>query len=255
MRLLDEIQDRIRPESNKNSAIQPAIKLLLTLRFFATGSILLVVGDFVGVSKASASIIVDQVSTAIAGLGQHYIKMPTILEEQRAVQENFYRIARFPCVLGAIDCTHVKIQSPGGNNAEHYRNRKGFFSWNVQVVCDADLLIRDIVARWPGCTHDQHILSNSFIKAKFESGEKGNTILLGNSGYANTNYLLVPLADPHQRGENLYNESHIRTRNVVERCFGVWKRRFPILSLGMRVTLEMSTTIIVATVVLHNIPI
>ena len=33
----------------------------------------------------------------------------------------------FPGVVGAIDGTHVKIESPGGPNAEVYRNRKSFF--------------------------------------------------------------------------------------------------------------------------------
>eukprot|EP00102_Acyrthosiphon_pisum_P023339 XP_016660549.1 PREDICTED: uncharacterized protein LOC107883951 isoform X2 [Acyrthosiphon pisum] len=51
----------------------------------------------------------------------------------------------------------------------------------------------------------------------------------------------------------LYNESQIRTRNVVERSFGVWKRRFPVLSLGLRLQLKTVQAIIVATAVLHNI--
>ena len=51
----------------------------------------------------------------------------------------------------------------------------------------------------------------------------------------------------------LYQESQIRTRNVVERCFGVWKRRFPVLSEGMRVGLKKSRSIISAAAVLHNI--
>ena len=55
--------------------------------------------------------------------------------------------------------------------------------------------------------------------------------------------------------ENLYNESIIRTRNVVERQYGVWKRRFPILKLGMRLKMPTILTIIVATAVLHNIAI
>lgn len=52
---------------------------------------------------------------------------------------------------------------------------------------------------------------------------------------------------------NLYNESQIRTRNVVERSYGVWKRRFPILSLGIRLDIERVEAIVVATAVLHNI--
>lgn len=38
-----------------------------------------------------------------------------------------------PGVGGCIDCTHIKIQNPGGLHGEVFRNRKGWFSLNVQV--------------------------------------------------------------------------------------------------------------------------
>lgn len=38
----------------------------------------------------------------------------------------------------------------------------------------------------------------------------------------------------------------------MERCFGVWKRRFPILSKGIRVCQDTAMAIIVACAVLHN---
>ena len=43
--------------------------------------------------------------------------------------------------------THISIGNPGGENAELFRNRKGFFSINTQVVVDASMKIVDIVAR------------------------------------------------------------------------------------------------------------
>ena len=42
-------------------------------------------------------------------------------------------IAGFPNVLGAVDGTHVRIQRPRGEEVAAYRNRKGYFSINVQV--------------------------------------------------------------------------------------------------------------------------
>lgn len=214
---------------------------------------LIVVGDFSGVSKASACVIVRQVTEAICTLANIYISLPNTAVEIQEAKEKFYNIARFPMVIGAVDCTHVRIQSPGGDQAERFRNRKGYFSWNVQAVCNADLQIIDLVVRWPGSTHDQTIFNNSRLKVRMENME--NTLLIGDSGYGLTNYLITPLAAPATPPENLFNESHIRTRNCIERCFGVWKRRFPILSYGMRVCLERSQSIIIATAVLHNIAI
>uniref|UniRef100_A0AAR5QEP2 Putative nuclease HARBI1 n=1 Tax=Dendroctonus ponderosae TaxID=77166 RepID=A0AAR5QEP2_DENPD len=251
--LLHLIVNDLKSQTERNRAILPATKLLLTLRFYATGNMLISVGDFVGVSKTSACTIVKQVSEAIARLRPRNIRFPENIATKQKVQENFYRVARFPMVIGAIDCTHVKIQSPGGEDAERFRNRKGFFSWNVQTICDAQLKILDIVARWPGSRHDQTIFNNSRIKSRFCNGDIPDCVILGDSGYGNSNYLLTPLSNPLTAAEKLYNESHIRTRNCVERSYGVWKRRFPILSLGMRVNAELSKIIIVATAILHNI--
>lgn len=66
---------------------------------------------------------------------------------------------------------------------------------------------------------------------------------------------MTPLLNPVTRPEQLYNESHIRTRNSVERQIGVWKRRFPVLAYGLRYQTEPSCNIIVATAVLHNLAI
>ena len=40
-----------------------------------------------------------------------------------------------------------------------------------------------------------------------------------------------------------------------ERTIGVWKRRFPCLSFGLRTKLQTAVNIIVATAILHNIAI
>lgn len=78
-------------------------------------------------------------------------------------------------------------------------------------------------------------------------------ILLGDSGYPLRKYLLTPYLHPETRPQHNYNAAHIRTRNCVERMIGVWKRRFPVLSLGLRTKRQTTLTIIVATAVLHNI--
>lgn len=227
--------------------------VLVTLRFFATGSFLQTVGDFVGIDKSTASRVIIKVSRAIAQMYVDYIQMPSTEEDTAKVVCGFYNIAKFPRCVGAIDCTHVKIQSPGGNNAELYRNRKGFFSFNVQVVSDSDLIIRDLVCRWPGSAHDSNIFRNSNIRRRFENNEFGNNVLVGDSGYGIQSYLITPLRNPQTAAEHLFNESQIRTRNPVERLFGVWKRRFPILSLGIRMHIEKVEAIVVAVGVLHNI--
>lgn len=141
----------------------------------------------------------------------------------------------------------------GGPNAEVFRNRKGFFSLNTQVICSSKNYILDIVARWPGSSHDSHIFRNSFIKRRFEAGEFGDSVLLGDSAYPLSNYLMTPIHNPNTPAEQMYNRSHISTRTIIERTIGIWKRRFAILTMGLRCNTMLAQKIIVATALLHNI--
>lgn len=77
--------------------------------------------------------------------------------------------------------------------------------------------------------------------------------MLGDSGYALKKYLITPILNPRTEAEQLFNESQIRSRNPIERLFGVLKRRFPILSLGIRLSLETAKAVIIACAVLYNI--
>lgn len=252
--LLQEIIDRIhQPLHRRNMPVSPINQLLVTLRFYATGNIQLGIGDYFNISQSTICRIIPRITRLICDLSQNYIKLPRTQEAQRNIAENFYKIAGFPGIIGALDCTHIRIESPGGEQAELFRNRKGYFSINVQAVCDADLIIRDIVARWPGSVHDMTIFNDSILRARLENNEFRHYILLGDNGYACKRYLLTPLLNPISPSEIRYNNSQIKTRNTIERTFGVLKRRFPCLSIGMRIKVEKTLEVIVATSVLHNI--
>lgn len=134
LHILDLIEREIETPTDRNHSVPPIVKLLLTLRFYALGTMLISVGDFCGVSKSSACHIVRQVSLAIAHLAPLFIQMPLSEREIQHNQLQFYKRAKLPRIIGAIDCTHVKIQSPGGLHAENFRNRKGYFSINVQTI-------------------------------------------------------------------------------------------------------------------------
>ncbi|XP_019888574.1 putative nuclease HARBI1 [Ooceraea biroi] len=153
-----------------------------------------------------------------------------------------------------MDCTHIRVQSYGGEDSELFRNRKGYFSLNIQEVINARLEIIDIVARWPGSTHDSTIFNHSRIKSLFEANRFDDGLLLGDSGYPNLPYLMTPVQNLTTPAEHLYNEAQIRTRSKIERCFGIWKRRFPVLSIGSRFhPPQKLLPVIIATAILHKI--
>lgn len=120
-------------------------------------------------------------------------------------------------------------------------------------MCDSNLRILDLVARWPGSCHDSTIFSNSRICSRFEYNEFGNNVVVADGGYPSKSYIMTPLRTCSTAAQRLYNVAQISTRNPIERLFGVWKRRFPVLALGLRVKMSTVQSIIVATGILHNI--
>ena len=84
---------------------------------------------------------------------------PTVLRFSRdalQTKRKYFRIGNFPNVIESVDGIHVTIRLP--SNVQFpgiYRHRKS--SINVQVVCGPDHRFYNIVARWPGSTHDSWI--------------------------------------------------------------------------------------------------
>jgi len=94
------------------------------------------------------------------------IKFPTSEEDIQTTKNGFFHQHGFPEVIGLIDGTHIFIETPPLDVECAYVCRKGGHSINVQVVCDADLMITDIVANYPGSNHDSFIWSQCGLRAK-----------------------------------------------------------------------------------------
>src|SRR5271156_4175973 len=150
-----DLELRLRPQlthqNNRNRAISSLIQVTTALRFYATNNFQQIDGDLVGCSQATVSRIVRRVTNAICNLRQEFINFPNE-NELNMVKENFFHISAFPQVIGAIDGTHIPIKSPDGNDAELFRNRKGYFSLNVQAIVDSTCKFTDIVVSRGGAT-------------------------------------------------------------------------------------------------------
>ncbi|XP_055910032.1 putative nuclease HARBI1 [Eupeodes corollae] len=80
----------------------------------------------------------------------------------------FFNENGFPGVIGAVDCTHVRIQKPNIEIEACYLNRKGYHSKNVQLVCDFNLKILSVIAKFGGSSHDSYIWDGSQVKSLLE---------------------------------------------------------------------------------------
>lgn len=183
----------IDPVTQRNHSIPAVLQLLIALRFFATGCFQSVVGDVFHVNKSSVSRVIHRVAGALCRHLNQTVTFPS-RHEQDAIQTSFFRKAGFPRISGVIDGTHVRIQAPR-THEDQYVNRKNYHSINVQLVCDNLYRIRNVVATWPGSTHDSRILAESKIGRDFEAGIHSG-LLLGDSGYPCRPWLMTPFANP-----------------------------------------------------------
>jgi nuclease HARBI1 len=62
----------------------------------------------------------------------------------------------------------------------------------------------DIVTRWPGSSHDSTIFSSSKINRDLHNEKKwSNSLIVADSGYANTNHIVIPFLNPQIGADNL----------------------------------------------------
>jgi transposase-like protein len=64
--------------------------------------------------------------------------------------------------------------------------------------------------------------------------------------------IIVDCATRPETKEELFNLRHAMMRNVVERTFGTWKKRFPILVHPLPYGLKTQRDLVLALAVLHN---
>ncbi|RVE44710.1 hypothetical protein evm_010614 [Chilo suppressalis] len=185
---------------NRGGSIPVELQVMAVIRYWGRHEIQEDCAEINGMSQQTPSRICKRVAIALASKSSIYIKMPSSIIEETETIRKFQSICGFPHVIGAIDCTHIKIRKVGGDAGQYYVNRKGQYSINVQIVCNADLKICDIVSHWRGSTHDARIWRESSIKIRFEENEfKGK--LIGDSGYPCTPYLFTPVLRPRTESE------------------------------------------------------
>ena len=210
------------------------------------------VGDVHGISDRAASTCIHSVAAAICMRMDQFIQWPAA-DEISVAKQDFYVTHGFPCIMGLIDGSQVRINAPHPPaNEVAFVNRKFYHSINVQIVCNSKMLIYDLDARWPGSTHDSFMLQNSHVMERFENGQIPNTWLLGDAGYALKKWLLVPYANAVGDGQLRYNRAHKHIRSTVERCNGVWKMRWRCLTKPIMFQPSRASRIIAACGALHN---
>ena len=255
MDLYDLIGAELEPATMRNHAIPGMIQIFIALRYYATNSYYSLVGDSIGIHKCSVSRIVNRVTRAICRLSNRFIKFPTENDDVATTKRKFHDIADMPHVIGAIDGTLITIIKPHERENLYVSRLKRGHSLNVLATCNADMLLTNVVAKYPGSTNDSYIWNNSNLRELFQVGRYGDAFLIGDSGFGLSQYLLTPVMNAEENSEQRYNTSHKKTRQVIERCFALLKGRFRCLHKDtgkMKLDPKKCCQVIIACCVLHN---
>ncbi|KAL0385619.1 UNVERIFIED_CONTAM: hypothetical protein Sradi_2956200 [Sesamum radiatum] len=149
---------------------------------------------------------------------------------------------------------------------KRYRSRKGRLAQNVLAICDFDMNFTYVYAGWEGSAADARVLDHAVSQDPTFPFPPIGKYYLVDAGFTNYQCFLAPYRGtryhlPEWRGQgrryrtpqDMFNHAHSRLRNVIERAFGVLKKRFPILQWGMpSYLLNHQVDIVIACCTLHN---
>ncbi|CDO78092.1 hypothetical protein BN946_scf184729.g1 [Trametes cinnabarina] len=164
-------------------------------------------------------------------------------------------------VVGAMDGTHIAC-APSLEERPASRNRKGGVSQNCLACCSFDLLFQHVLSGWEGSVADATLFADA---RQHSLPIPEGKIYLGDAGFPMCDVLLVPYrgvryhlaewgraeARP-MNAQELFNLRHASARNVVERIFGILKRRFKILTIPCEFSMAVQARILPALCAIHN---
>nr|XP_033783868.1 putative nuclease HARBI1 [Geotrypetes seraphini]XP_033783869.1 putative nuclease HARBI1 [Geotrypetes seraphini] len=253
--LVDLLGNNLTRPTQRSRAISPETQILAALGFYTSGSFQTRMGDAIGISQASMSRCVSNVTDALVERASQFIHFPMEKRARQQLKDEFYGLAGLPGVLGVLDCTHVAIKAPNAEDLS-YVNCKGVHSLNCMMVCDARGLLLNVETQWPGSLQDNVLLQQSVLNTQFESEMHKDGWLLADSAFFLRTWLMTPLHGPETPAENRYNIAHSATHSVIEQTFQAIRSRFRCLD-GTKGTLQYSpekcSHIILACCVLYNI--
>ncbi|KAJ4819385.1 nuclease [Rhynchospora pubera] len=214
--------------------------------------------------RATISRDFHKVINAIIELEQEYLKQPDGSMVPREIFLNDKFFPYFKDCVGAIDCTHVraKVQS---QKVTRYRGRKENPTMNVLAACTFDLKFSYVLVGWEGTASDSKIIKNALSRRYPLKIPEGKFYLV-DAGFMLKSTLITPYrgeryhlkeyspTNPPRTDRELFNLRHASLRNVIERCFGVVKKRFPVIRSATEPHYFTTTLkkIIVACCILHN---
>ncbi|XP_071499235.1 putative nuclease HARBI1 [Diadema antillarum] len=248
-------------------ALEPGLKLAITLRYLATGNSYKSLQFGFRVSHSTISIFITEVCQAIVDtFSADVMVCPVTAEAWKKVSEGFKTKWNFPHCVGAIDGKHVAIRCPRKAGSVYF-NYKGFHSIVLLALVDAEYKFLYVDIGASGAGSDAGVSSETTLKEALEAGTIGLPdpdplphddrpmpyFIVADDAFALKTWLMKPLPQRNMSvEERVFNYRLSRARRVVENTFGLLASRFRCLLTTMPQTPERVCTITMACCVLHN---
>ena len=248
----------------------PAARLAVFLYKFAHSTIDAVSGDLFGMPSGSVNLYFHQVCNVFHDhirplyLPREELVLADVLDAWSAVPD------APPGLLGVIDGTECHFCRPGDDTNAHYNFKHNEYTVGTQALVKPDLTFWSISTGHTGTRNDAgkwncSLLGRSFIHQQGDiynayaalpninlpTGQRIRPWILGDGGYACKEYMVIPYAGHIQdySGFNKWLSSH---RQIVERAFGVLKKRWSLICSGMEYDFRAASKLIEIAVILHN---
>ena len=160
--------------------------------------------------------------------------------------------------VGAADGISIAVRKPYLRetiNPAQYKNRKKFFSLNVQAMCDATYKFRHVSIACCGSTHDWKAWRLSPLHDEIESTglPKGYWISMDDA-YVTCEHYIGPFPGKKLgKSKDTFNFNQSKTRIHIEQAFGILVRRWGILWRKLESSMKYWSLIVLCCMKLHNI--
>ncbi|XP_031328647.1 putative nuclease HARBI1 [Photinus pyralis] len=248
------------------SSVSATQRLIVTLRYLATGRSYEDLKFSAVISPQLLSSIIPETCWAIYNCLKHYIKMPTTEEEWKRVANQFETKWNFSHCLGAMDGKHIAIRKPPHSGSAYY-NYKSFFSVVLFAVVNANYEFMYVHTGTNGSISDGGVIQNTnFFKMLTrgylnlppssplpDSNSSGPYVFLGDSAFAISRHILKPYPFKNiDHEKRIFNYRLSRARRVSENAFGIMVSRFRVLLQTIATNVDNVDPIVLACCALHN---
>lgn len=135
-------------------------------------------------------------------------------------------------VFGCMDNTFIPINAPE-NQTNLFTDRNGNQSINALFICSSNKKFYEVDVSQPGSVNDNDVFLKTSLFWNLRSGWRPfkNPVLLGDSNYASSEFLLTPIREPKNRGEIFFNKEHKKKRRLISEALYLFKVSFFLLTI------------------------